>query len=248
VELFAAVALLAMIVLGTGVGVRIVARSRKDHSLPELAVGLALVAFCGVTQPLSLARVALEGRIGPDAHALLQVVPSLTAAFAAICLYLFTWRVFRPHAPWAALLFAGGSALALWAAAGTSTLAFYESRFQENLTGRWIAVSALSFAVCFAWAGCESLLYWTRLRRRLRLGLADALLVNRFVLWGGACSVSFAIDLVLAWYAWQGVDFNRDQTVRVLVSVSSLVQAIAWYLGFTPPAWYARRIGARRRA
>lgn len=247
-DLFAAVALLAMIVLGTAVGARIVLRSRRDHSLPELAVGLALVAFCAVTQPLSLARVALEGRVSADAYALLQVVPSLAAAFAAICLYLFTWRVFRPHAPWAALLFAGGSALALWAAAGTSTLAFYESRFQENLTGRWIAVSALSFAVCFAWAGCESLLYWTRLRRRLRLGLADALLVNRFVLWGGACSVSFAIDLVLVWCAWQGVDFNRDQTVRVLVSVSSLVQAVAWYLGFTPPAWYARRIGARRGA
>jgi hypothetical protein len=234
-----------MIVLGTWVGVRILARSRADHSLPELAVGLALVAFCGVTQPLSLARVVLEGRIGPDAHALLQVVPSLSAAVAAICLYLFTWRVFRPHVPWAALLFAGGSALALWAAAGSATLAFYESRFQPNLTGRWIAISALSFAVCFAWAGGESLIYWTRLRRRMRLGLADALLVNRFLLWGSACSVSFAIDLVLAACAWQGVDFNRDQSVRVLVSVSSLVQAIAWYLGFTPPAWYTRRIGAR---
>ena len=246
-DLFAALALPLMIVLGTVVGVRIVVRARADHSLPELSVGLALIAFCAVTQPLSLARVALEGRLSADAYAMLQVIPSVSAAFAGICLYLFTWRVFRPHAPWAALLFAGGSALALWAAAGTTTLAFYQSEFQTNLTGRWIAVSALSFAVCFAWASCESLLYWARLRRRLRLGLAEPLLVNRFLLWGIACLFSFAIDIVLTGYAWTGIDFNKDETVRVLVSVSSLVQAVAWYLGFTPPAWYARRFRARVR-
>jgi hypothetical protein len=247
-DLILALASLITIGVGTGVGVRIILRSRADHSLPELAIGIALVSFCGVTQPLSIARVALEGRIPPGVTIALQVIPTLSAAFAALCLYLFTWRVFRPHAPWAALVFTGGSALALWAGAGASTLAFYDSSFQPHLTGRWIALSALSYAVGFAWAGSESTIYFARLRRRTRLGLADAMLVNRFLLWGGACSASCAIDVVLMVCAWRGVDFNHDQTMRLLVSASGFVQAIAWYLGFTPPDWYARWIGARRAA
>jgi hypothetical protein len=243
VDLFVAAATLFTIVVGTGVGVRIILRSRKDDSLPELAVGVALVAFCGVTQPLSVVRVALEGQIPPAANSLLQVISSFAAAFATLCLYLFTWRVFRPHAPWAALLFTGGSALGLWAGAGAATLAFYDSSFQPSLTGRWVALSALSYAVCFAWAGAESFAYRARLRRRQRLGLADPLLVNRFLLWASACTASFAIDVVLMICAWRGVDFAHDLNMRLLVSASSLVQAIAWYLGFTAPAWYVRWIG-----
>jgi hypothetical protein len=243
VELFATLAAFVTILAGTAVGIRIILRSRSDHSLPELAVGVSLVAFCGFAQPLSIGRVALEGQIPPAAASGLQVVATLASSFATLCLYLFTWRVFRPHARWAALLFTGGSALGLWAGAGTATLSYYDSTFAPHIIGKWIALSALSFAICFAWAAAESLLYYSRLRRRQKLGLAEPLLVNRFLLWGGACAASLAIDLILMSSAWHGVDFNTDDTVKLLVSLSSLGQAVTWYLGFTPPGWYARWVG-----
>ena len=227
-------------VVGTAVGLRILLRARQDRSLPELAIGTALVAFAGVTQTLSIARVALEGRISLGATIALQVGATSASALTLLALYVFTWRVFRPDARWAALLFAGGSALGLWAGAAMAAISFYAVGEPPTLTGHWIALSALSYAICFGWAALESLLYHRRLVLRLRLGLADPLLVNRFLLWGGACSFGFAIDVALIVMALGGADFNHSQLIRLLVSASGLANAIAWFLGFTPPAWYAR--------
>ena len=243
-DLFVALSTLIFIVVGTAVGVRILLRSRLDHSLPELAVGAALIAFASVSQPLSVLRVALAGQIPIGASVALQLVATAASAFTVLALYVFTWRVFRPESRWAALLFAGGSALGLWAGVGTAAISYFDATVSPSLVGRWIALSALSYAICFGWAAIESLTYYVRLRRRLRLGLADPLLVNRFLLWGGACAFAFVIDGVLLAMALGGTDFNTDPTVRLLVSASGLTNAVAWFLGFTPPRWYVRWMGA----
>jgi hypothetical protein len=247
-DLFVALSTLIFICVGTAVGVRIVLRSRLDRSLPELAVGAALIAFAGVTQPFAVLRVALTGQIPISASIFLQLVVTAGSAFTVVALYVFTWRVFRPEARWAALLFAGGSALGLWACAGMAAISFYDAAVTPALMGQWIALSALSYAICFGWAALESLTYYVRLRRRLRLGLADPLLVNRFLLWGGACAFAFVIDGALMVMALGTTDFNRDPAPRLLVSASGLTNALAWFLGFTPPAWYVRWVGGTDRA
>jgi hypothetical protein len=239
-DVFVGLSSLIFVVLGTAVGVRILVRARRSRSLPELAVGGALVSFAGVTQTFSIARVALEAQMSASLSITLQLGATLGSALSLLGLYVFTWRVFRPDSRWAALLFAGGSALGLWAGAAMAAISYYAVGVPPVLTGRWIALSATSYAICFGWAAVESLLYHHRLRLRLRLGLADPLLVNRFLLWGGACCFGFAIDVVLIAQAASGVDFNHAPLPRLLVSASGLVNAIAWFLGFTPPAWYAR--------
>jgi hypothetical protein len=242
-DLFVALSTAIFICLGTAVGVRIVRRARHDRSVPELAVGAALIAFAGVSQPLSVLRVALAGQIPFSLSIGLQLVATGASAFTVTALYLFTWRVFRPDSRWAALLFAMGSALGLWAGAGMAATSFYDAAVTPVLSGHWIALSALSYALCFGWAAGESLAYHARLRRRLRLGLADPLVVNRFLLWGGACGFALVIDVILIAMALSGVDFNTDSTARLLVSASGLANAVAWFLGFTPPAWYVRWVG-----
>jgi hypothetical protein len=239
-DVFVGLSSLIFVVLGTAVGVRILLRARRSRSLPELAVGGALVSFAGVTQTFSIARVALEAQMSAPLAIALQLGATLGSSLSLLGLYVFTWRVFRPDSRWAALLFAGGSALGLWAGAAMAAISFYAVGVPPVLTGRWIALSAASYAICFGWAAVESLLYHHRLRLRLRLGLADPLLVNRFLLWGGACCFGFAIDVVLIVQAASGVDFNHAPLPRLLVSASGLVNAIAWFLGFTPPAWYVR--------
>ena len=235
-DLFVGLSSLIFVVVGTAVGVRILLRARANRSLPELAIGIALVSFAGVTQAFSIARVALEDRIGPGATIALQLGATAGSSLALLGLYVFTWRVFRPEARWAVLLFAGGSALGLWAGAAMAAVSFYAVGAPPVLTGGWIALAALSYAICFGWGAVESLLY----HGRLRLGLADPLLVNRFLLWGSACSIAFVIDVALMALALQHVDFNHAPLPKLLVSASGLVNAAAWYLGFTPPAWYVR--------
>ncbi len=245
---FVALSSLVFILVGTAVGVRILQRARVDRSLPELAVGVALVAFSGVTHPVALARAALAPHVGMAGHIALQLVSTAASCLTVFALYLFTWRVFRPDSRWAALLFAGGSALGLWAGAGAAALGFYGGGVSPELAGQWIALQALSYGICFGWAGIESLVYHGRLRRRRRLGLADPLLVNRFLLWGVGCTLALAIDVALMGLALARVDFARHPLPQLLVSASGLVNATVWFLGFTPPAWYARRIRGRTQA
>jgi hypothetical protein len=240
VDLFVALSSLVFVVVGTAVGVRILLRARAERSLPELAIGTALVAFSGVTQPLGMARVALEGQIDLGVSIALQLGSTAASALTVLSLYLFTWRVFRPESRWAVLLFAGGSALGLWAGAAMAAVSFYDAGVSPTLTGPWIALSATAYGICFGWAGIESLLYHSRLRRRRRLGLADPVLVNRFLMWGLSCSFGLAIDAVLVALALGGVDFNHAPLPRLLVSASGLVNAVSWFLSFTPPAAYAR--------
>lgn len=247
-DLFVALSTMIFICGGTAVGIRILLRSRRERSLPELAVGTALVAFAGISQPLSVLRVALVGQIPFGVSIAIQLVAVAASSFTVFALYTFTWRVFRPDSRWAALLFAMGSALGLWAGAGMAATSFYDAAVTPGLAGHWIALSALAYAICFGWAGAESLVYHARLKRRLRLGLADPLLVNRFLLWGGACSFALVIDVVLMAMALGGTDFNREGSVRLLVSASGLANAVAWFLGFTPPAWYVRWVGGESRS
>jgi hypothetical protein len=240
VALFVALSALVFILVGTAVGLRIVLRARVDRSLPELAIGTALVAFSGVVHPSGIARAALQGHAGIPVQIGLQLLATGASCLTVLALYLFTWRVFRPEARWAVLLFAGGSALGLWAGAGTAALAFYGGDVSPELLGPWIALSALAYAICFGWAGVESLVFHARLRRRHRLGLADPLLVNRFLLWGTGCTIALIIDLALMGLAVSAVDFTRHPLPQLLVSASGLTNAVVWFLGFTPPAWYAR--------
>jgi hypothetical protein len=248
VDLFVALSSFVFILVGTAVGVRIIRRSRRDHSLPELAVGVALVAFAGVTQPLAILRVALTGQIPLAFSAALQIASTLGSALTVFALYVFTWRVFRPDARWAVLVFAGGSAIGIWSNVGLAVFYFYDAALSPAFAGRWVAVSAASYGICFGWASIESLTYWTSLRRRLRIGLADPLVVNRFLLWGGACAFGVAVDVWVGALALAGVDFGTEPLPRLLVAASGLVNATAWWLGFTPPGFYARWIRRRRRA
>src|SRR4030095_7191955 len=175
VALLVALSSLVFVLVGTAVGLRIVKRARADRSLPELAIGVALVAFSGVTHPFGLWRPPLQPHAGLSGQIALQLVSTVGSCVTVVALYLFTWRVFRPESRWAPLLFAGGSALGLWAGAGAAALGIYGGGLSPELAGQWIALSALSYAICFGWAGIESLVYHARLRRRHRLGLADPL-------------------------------------------------------------------------
>jgi hypothetical protein len=245
VDLLVGLSSLIFVVVGTAVGVRILLRARVDRSLPELAIGLALVSFAGVSQPLGIARYAFEASLGVGAIIALQLGANAASTVTVLSLYAFTWRVFRPEARWAVLLFAGGSALGVWASAAMAAVQFYDAALTPELSGSWLALSALSYGICFGWAGFESLTYWRRLRRRQAVGLAEPLLVNRFLLWGGGCSVALAVDVVLMGCALQGIDFGRHPLPRLLMATSVLVNSACWLLSFTPPAWYARWIRSR---
>lgn len=99
---------------------------------------------------------------------------------AAISVLVFTWHVFRSKEGWPTAF-----AVLIAAALGMSWLALPYTRTQAH-TGReifWYDFFALARTLAIAWGSLESLRYHARSRRQMRLGLTDAFVTDRFLLW-----------------------------------------------------------------
>jgi len=113
---------------------------------------------------------------------------------AAICAFIS--MSFWSGSPWARAAAIAGSALALlgWAFEGL------HEGFRVELVpgpGHWTAWAGRTAPM--VWLTVESLRYYRMLRRREALGLADPVVVNRFLLWGifsAATFVNLAADLI----------------------------------------------------
>jgi hypothetical protein len=249
VDLFVAASNLLFIAAGSAVGVRLLARARRLRAFPEEALGTGLVSFAGVAQPCTIAG-SLAGASHPEWKAAFSIATAVFSALAVVAVFAFTWRVFRPRERWALGLAGAGSALAIAAAIGLVRLAFVrlDPAHATAPSASWVALMTVGFALAFGWTSAESLSYWERLRRRVRVGLGDAVVANRFALWGTGCAIGFAIELGLAGLAIGGASFSTNALPRLLISVTGLVNAAVWFLSFTPPAAYARWIERRAAA
>jgi hypothetical protein len=114
-----------------------------------------------------------------------------------------------------------------------------------NFDAVWSQLGVLARGLAFLWAAIESFRYFGLLRRRLRVGLADPVLVNRFLLWGIATSTAFGI------YALALVNLLESSTHDVaagvfgptwalLTSVLGITSGVCTWLAFLAPTPYRR--------
>lgn len=170
---------------------------------------------------------------------------ALLISIAAALLGLFTWRVFRPDAPWARRGFVALGALVL--ASLVASLTTPEDFRSHVRTPRSAAslVWLLARGVFFVWACREALHYWNAMRRRLALGLADPVVVNRFLLFGvwTAGMVGLWLNAVAARLLFHLTGGNASEpTLYLTGSVCGLVQIVSIWLAFFPPRAYLRRV------
>jgi hypothetical protein len=240
--LFSLVSLLAFSGVGALVGWRILRLARATGGAPERWVALCLLSICGVGYPIAIASQLLP----PGGVRVLTVALGVAAIdFGLGCNYLFTRSVFRPGVAWLRFAVAGvwlalalhwvGLVHALWGARA-------EPDALTAAGAPWtILVSAISCAG-FAWSGSESLRYFAILRRRLALGLADPLVVNRFLLWGLVGVSTMGINFANAWTALRGVNVLQDPFAMAATGCLGLFNAVAMWLAFLPPEAYVRRV------
>jgi hypothetical protein len=129
--------------------------------------------------------------------------------------------------------------------------------------GHWVAWLGRTAPV--AWVAVESIRYWLRLRRRLRIGLADPVVVNRFFLWAVwsfATLANLTADPVarLIYRTWAGTGPEVVMAViepvvigtMTVTMVLGVVSAVTLVLTFFPTVayrnWIARRAGAAAHA
>jgi hypothetical protein len=152
---------------------------------------------------------------------------------ATVCGYAFTYTVFRRGEPWARGIVLAGTLLAVWGAwyqlSGPSGTPDMTGLRVEFLVGRF---------ACFSWGTYEALHAYAMARRRFALGMADPIVVNRFLLFGiwfggmGAMPLTLAVTRILGGASAQAAANGLGPKL-----VGSLM-VVALVLTFFPPRRY----------
>jgi hypothetical protein len=235
--------LFAFVAFSLLLGARMFRLALRSGGLPELALAVAFTVSGGfgaalqAVGPLGLGSEAFQW----GSYAAVRVTMHVGLA----CPLLFTWRVFRPSSRAAAAAFA---ALLLGSLAVLQGYAHDHAFGDPMYRGPWFWAEAVLYLAGFSWCAAEPLRYHRRMLRRQRLGLAEPLVVNRFLLWGLAYGGAAGAILVPVAFELLGLA-NETGPIAGLAACFALVSVVAYALAFFPPRRYGRwleRRAARR--
>lgn len=169
------------------VGSRLLLLAWRTGEVPELAIGVALVAGGGLSFPLLIGALSLASLSSP-----LSTLAIITGTFfghlGAASLALAVRHIFRPDERWARGVQLGLTAILVVAlAARARDPAAIPSPAQVFWPGMLASLAS------YAWSAFESFRLWSMMRRRVALGLGDPALARRFLLWGGAAAAACGI-------------------------------------------------------
>ena len=245
-QLLAGIGTLAFILVGAIVGARLLLLARRTHQRPELYVGGALFLYAVLGQPAIVASRPAGYAFGQWASLTLLFI-GLAANVATVGgMYAFTTLVFRPDSRlaramvWCGTMITAGCAITLVLEAAKRELGASYS----PTTKIAIALLALNFCAVMLWTAIESLRYHALLKKRLRLGLADPVVANRFALWGGGCLVCALSSIALIGCVAVGMNVTTDPVPILSTAFSGSFIAVCWYLSFLAPPSYLRWVRA----
>ncbi|HYB13822.1 MAG TPA: hypothetical protein VEG67_10125 [Myxococcota bacterium] len=237
----------AVIALGFGafflsslaIGLRLVWLARRNRELPELLIGFGILGIGPVGFAGSVFAILL-GPGHPAAGACLLAGATVAVSLGALSSYVFNWRVFRRGDGLAkGIVFGAGLLFAVLFVVRLATGGFV---LPVRLDA-WFHLQSMAVTGCLLWGSGESLHYYALMTRRLRLGLADPIVTNRFLLWGlgigsaGAGSLISTIFTALTGAGMQGLNW-----LTLSNSLFGLAAAVLMWIAFLPPAPYRRWI------
>ncbi len=251
IGIFAGLAQLAYLGVAFGVGSLLLVRGRRAGEWTQWVLGLHLLLSMGFGYVLaSVGVISVEfGAPLPDGWLPWVVGGGYASSALGLCLTLdFTRRVFRPGRPsafWIACVCGG----AIWV--GWLGYALTGGIFHGRFVGGWYWLMTGGMVATNGWVAFEPLLYFSRLRKRVRLGLAEPVVANRMLLWGLG-SVARAVHapygpIASGWMAGldEGTRLSAGAAVLVATSALGLITGTAYWLTFQPPGVYLRWVEAR---
>ena len=240
-ELLMVGSILLCALVGTVVGLKLLSLAAQSRKFPELAIGAGLFAYAALSQPALLAQQALGEETALGLRMGIAVLRILAFYVTLLGLSLFTWQVFGAESRWRQVLVAG-LAVAAMTSGGLSIWGSWLQLSSNAPTPLYLRIGMTPhFVFSFGWVSLESLRYYGLMRKRRALGLADPVITNRFLVWGAGEAVASLVVLALfaVMMTRQGLS-TTDPTVAWLVTSAGLVNALVWWLTFTPPAAYLR--------
>jgi hypothetical protein len=223
-------------------GVHLALLARRTRQLPEVLLAAHFLLCCTLGYAFQGSGHALA--IDPDASRTL-VVTLLSIGHGASVLgvgsvLVFNYRVFRRGTRLGQWLLAGGIA---WLVAGYIGCAASGSFWHGRPEGFWFWLLYSGFTAASLWTLSEPLLYFAALRKRLRLGLAEPLVVDRFLLWGVGSAARFAMLAIGAFsmlrMSGEASDLAAVAAPTFLASgLAGIGVAVSYGLAFFPPRNY----------
>jgi hypothetical protein len=244
--LIGAIALAVFVLSCSAVGLRLVWIGNKDGLGPAWSCGNGFLFIALIGQPLSVVSGLPTATVGDLNHGM-AAAAMLAMAAGLSSFYAFTLTVFRPRAPWAwALTIAAILALGIGSFARIGALALADRAVLAHAVApRWmISLSTLS-VLCYGWLGLESMLEWSKSRRRLALGLADPVVSNRFLMWGLFGTSTTLLSAFMLWLQLTTADGAQGPVGQIALTGFGLVSAGTVMLAFFPPARYVAWVRKR---
>ena len=227
---------LAFFVVALIVGIRLLLLWRRTRKLPELLMGLGVLGIGPVGFGCMLVGVVTLSN-PPIANA--SFGAGTVAVFIGVMAKcIFNWRVYRRQSVAAMIVTIGVGAMMLT----ILTMHAIDGQWAPTEAMAWDSLArSLSQVGCLLWGSAESLYYWTRMRRRMKLGLADSVLVNRFLMWGvGAGFAGAGTGIGVMAEIITSVPALEIPWVVSTSAAFGFVAAVSIYLAFIPPERYVR--------
>jgi len=243
-ELLAAAGGGAFVLVSLVLGGRLLAMARRTRQLPELACGLGLLLMGGIGYPLLA--IIEQAPLPVETEVALLLTQMLFHVAGSTLLCVFNARVFRPGSRPAQALVVLSFAL-VTTLAGAQIMRPGLVAFVEGGVGIWHWHGAAT-TIPLLWAGAESLRYHRLMQRRQALGLADALLTNRFRLWALAMFSAALITIISVTAETLGTTLAGTRLGGLVIGSFGTLAAGAIWLAFLPPKAYVRRMSAPERA
>jgi hypothetical protein len=240
----ALVALFGYAVMTGTTGVRVLLLARRTRQLPEIALGFSYLVGGLFGWALTLVGGYLV-TLRPE-HAVLgrrmQFVGLFFLSSGTLSAALFSWRVFSSKSALMAALFFFLTAVLI--ADYVHNVLIAGVVFPPT-SMFWYWPGAMGRLACFAWMSAAALHYYDKLRRRLPLGLADPIVVNRVLLWGLAGSITLVNAIVVCTASIIDIWGPYGPLLFLVTSITSALGALFGWLAFVPPRRYLRWIEAR---
>jgi hypothetical protein len=212
-----------------------------------LGAGLNISVYAGLADP------ALA--LGPVHGPIVLAVSCSCYAVGTLGLHLFNWMTFRRDSNWA---YAGVAAGGLLVVGTIFAQGLTEGFAVRVLPGPAYWAFFAARVAPFYWLAGEALRYYALARRRVRIGLADPLVTNRFLLLGlwAAAWAGMGLSEVVARGLYvmttgESVELRLDAAgpiILVTIAVTSLLgglAAVTLALSFFPTGAYRRFVLAR---
>ena len=235
-QLLALPGFVAFFFVSLWVGARMLAQWRRTRALPELLLGLGVLGI----GPVGFGLVMLAAGAGarqPDAPSLLAGLSALAVGGGASAKAIFNWKIYHPGSrAVAAVAFAAIALLVVAIVGDALTTGFAPAAWMQP---GWMLVRQGVQIGVLLWGACEALGWWLRMRRRLRIGIADPLVANRFLLWGIGAGMAGSGSLIgmLVGLAY-GRPMSELPLLTLVLSLCGLVSAVALWLAFAAPEWW----------